>query len=69
MEMTTALSPRSTGLDLRLRRTALGVSQTAVAGRMGVSRPRVSQVEAMYRPPRSIVTRYLAALEEAAAER
>jgi transcriptional regulator with XRE-family HTH domain len=64
--MATALAPRSTGLDLRLRRTTLGVSQTAIASQLGVSRQRVGHLEGMLRPPQRMVARYLAALDSVA---
>jgi len=64
--MATALASRSTGLDLRLRRTTLGVSQTAIASQLGVSRQRVGHLEGMLRPPRRMVERYLAALDSVA---
>jgi transcriptional regulator with XRE-family HTH domain len=51
------------GLDLRLRRTRVGVTQTQLAADMGVARPRVSQIEATYRPSVNAVRRYLAALD------
>jgi len=51
------------GLDLRLRRTRWGITQTALAVEMGVARPRVSQIEATYRPSRTTVERYLSALD------
>ncbi len=66
--MADAIRTRSTGLDLRLRRVALGVSQTNLAASLGVSRQRVANVENMYRPPRTIVARYLAALAEIAGQ-
>jgi len=64
--MATALASRLTGLDLRLRRTTLGVSQTVIAAELGVSRQRVGHLEGMLRPPRPMVERYLTALDEAA---
>lgn len=67
--MADAIRNRSTGMDLRLRRVALGVAQTTLARQLGVSRQRIANVEGMYRPPRPMVERYLAALDAAAAER
>src|SRR5438874_976677 len=58
--------PRSTGLHLRLRRVAVGASQGQVAAAMGVSRRRVGNIEAMYRPPTTAIHRYLEALRRAA---
>ena len=69
MASATALAPSGSGLDLRLRRTAAGVSQVALAERMGVARQRIGQVEGMYRPPRRLRSRYLAALAELEADR
>ncbi len=68
MATAVASASRLTGLDLRLRRTTLGVSQTAIASQLGVSRQRVGHLEGMLRPPRGMVERYLAAMD-AAAER
>jgi predicted transcriptional regulator len=54
-----------TGLDLRLRRVALGVSQTAIARAMQVPRQRIGQIESHYRPTTASVERYLVALQQA----
>jgi transcriptional regulator with XRE-family HTH domain len=51
------------GLDLRLWRTRSGITQTALAVEMKVSRPRVSQIEATYRPSRTTIERYQSALK------
>jgi len=59
---------RSTGMELRIRRVALGVKQRELAARLAVSPQRVANVEGMYRPPRTIVRRYLDALAEAAGD-
>ena len=58
--------PPTSGLDLKLARVARGVSQRALADRLGVSPQRVSSVEAAYRPTAHMCARYLAALWEAA---
>jgi predicted transcriptional regulator len=55
-------------MDLRLRRTAAGVSQVALARQMGVSRQRVGLIEGLLRPPVPAVRRYLDALAAADAE-
>ncbi len=59
---------RSTGMDLRLRRVALGVSQSALARELGVSRQRIGNLEGMLRPGRAAIERYLAALAELAGQ-
>ena len=59
----TAAGQRTTGLDLKLARVALGVPQREVARRLGVSPQRVSGIEATYRPTRWTCSRYLAALD------
>jgi transcriptional regulator with XRE-family HTH domain len=51
------------GLDLRLRQTRSGITQTVLAVEMGVARPRASQIEATYRPSRTTVDRYKSALD------
>ena len=51
-----------TGLDLRLARVAVGITQIELARRMGVPRQRVSLIEAALRPPEHQVERFLAAL-------
>ena len=62
------VSGRSTGLDLRLRRTVLGVSQVDLARHLGVTRQRIGNLEGMLRPPRSAIERYLVALQDLAGE-
>lgn len=52
------------GLDLRIRRLRAGISQTDLAVAMGTARPRVSVIEATYRPSAKAVERYLSALEQ-----
>ncbi len=59
---------RPAGMDLRLRRVALGVSQSDLARRLGVSRQRIGNIEGMLRPGRTAVDRYLAALAELAGQ-
>jgi transcriptional regulator with XRE-family HTH domain len=58
-----------TGLDLRLRRVGLGITQTAIARQMRVPRQRVGQIESYYRPTPDSVARYLDALAAAEANR
>lgn len=53
-----------TGLDLKLQRTAAGVTQVALARRMGRSRQSVSIIERSYRPRPAAVERYVRALGE-----
>lgn len=63
--MATATAPqRCTGLDLRLRRTALLVTQTDLARELGVSRQAVGNLEALLRPNPRAIDRYLSALEK-----
>ena len=57
-------SARPTGLDLKLRRIASGVSQRELAQRMGVSPQRLAAVEASYRPSSAMGARVAAALEQ-----
>jgi transcriptional regulator with XRE-family HTH domain len=59
----TAARQRTTGLDLKLARVALGVPQREIARQLGVSPQRVSGIEATYRPTHRICARYLAALD------
>ena len=59
-------SGRSTGMDLRLRRVALGVSQSDMARHLGVSRQRIGNIEGMLWPGRAAADKYLAALAELA---
>lgn len=66
--MATATAPRLTGMDLRLRRTAARVTQTALARRLGVSRQAIGNVELLQYPTPAAAERYLAALEQVAAE-
>jgi DNA-binding XRE family transcriptional regulator len=55
---------RSTGMDLRLRRVALGVSQSDMARHLGVSRQRIGNIEGMLWPGRAAADKYLDALAE-----
>ncbi len=57
---------RPAGMDLRLRRVEAGVSQSALARHLGVSRQRVGNLERMYRPGRTAADRYVVALVELA---
>lgn len=66
MASATAVAPRrsTTGLDLKLRRVAAFVTQAELASTLGVSRQRVTSLEAEGRPAPTAVARYLAALEQ-----
>lgn len=55
-------------MDLRLRRVEAGVTQSALARHLSVSRQRVGNLERMYRPGRTAAERYLAALVEIAGQ-
>ncbi len=61
-------SGRSTGMDLRLRRVALGVSQSDMARHLGVSRQRIGNIEGMLWPGRAAADKYLDALAELAGQ-
>lgn len=52
----------TTGLELKLQRTARRVKVTALAKVMGVQYPRVSQIEAQAVVTQRTAARYLAAL-------
>jgi transcriptional regulator with XRE-family HTH domain len=52
----------TTGMDLRLRRVAAGVTMKTVAFRMGTTRQTVWRYESLAIVPPEIVTRYVAAL-------
>lgn len=54
------------GLDLKLRRTAAGVTQREIAERMGVSAQFVSHIEARRVVRAATASRYVAALDAAA---
>ncbi len=54
----------TSGLDLKLARVARGVTQRAMARRLGVLPQRVSAIEATYRPTTETCARYFAALRE-----
>jgi transcriptional regulator with XRE-family HTH domain len=64
--MASAVASPRTGLDLRIRRTVLGATQTELAAVLGVSRQRIGHLEAMLRPPTQSVFRYLGALDQVA---
>jgi transcriptional regulator with XRE-family HTH domain len=55
---------RPSGLDLKLRRIAAGISQRELARRLDVSPQRVAAVEATYRPSEAMLGRYAAALSQ-----
>jgi transcriptional regulator with XRE-family HTH domain len=55
-------TPPVSGIDLLVARRTAGLTQDAVAARMGVNRSRVSHLELLYRVPRTAVERYMAAL-------
>ena len=59
----------STGFGLKVRRQALGIQARRIAQLMGVTRSRVAAIEAARYPTRAARTRYLDALQRAAAER
>ena len=54
--------PQYRGPDLRAERVRRGLTQADIAERLGVSRTRVTAIEAAWRPPTTIIRRYLAAL-------
>ena len=58
----------TTGLDLLVARRRAGLRQRDVAAAMGVSRPRVAFLEAMYAPPEPAVERYMTAVRTARRE-
>lgn len=60
--MTAVVTP-PTGLDLKLRRVAAGVTATALAAELGIGRSSVSNVERELRPTSHRVKSYLDALE------
>jgi hypothetical protein len=64
--MTVAMPPNPTGLDLKLRRVAAGVTATALAAELGVGRTAVTNAERELRPSRHRVRIYLDALERLA---
>ena len=66
--MTVAMPPNPTGLDLKLRRIAAGVTATALAAELGVGRTAVTNAEREFRPSPYRVRVYLAALERLATQ-
>ena len=54
-----------TGLDLRIARVRARLRAVEIAARMGVSKQRVSNIEALDVVPDQLAARYLAALEGA----
>ena len=65
--MGSTVGATTTGLDLKVERIRAGVTQLALAARMGRSRWHVGQLEAQLRPSARAVERYRQALEEAVA--
>lgn len=55
-------SPKSTGLDLKLRRTAARLDAQDVAAAMSVTPARISQIEALAVVTEKTAERYLAAI-------
>ena len=51
------------GIDLKAERVRAGLTQHALGARIGVSRRRIANVEAAWRPAPSIVERILGALK------
>jgi transcriptional regulator with XRE-family HTH domain len=67
MDITDAITIRpESGDALAWARRLAGLTQAQVAAQMRVTRPRVSAIEAMARPNRQTIRRYLAAIEAAA---
>lgn len=58
--MATAIAP--SGLDLKVARIRAGVTATALAARLGVSRQRIVNIEGSLRPSSGASERYLQAL-------
>lgn len=58
-----------TGLDLRIERWQLRLTQKAVAARLGIARQQVTKLEDSLRPTPRAVERYRAALHELSAHR
>jgi len=58
-----------TGPDLRKQRNAQSIKASALAAKMGVGRTRIPQIEAQAVVSEEILSRYLQALVELAAER
>ena len=54
--------PQFRGPDLRAERVRRGLTQADLAERLGVNRTRISAIEGAWRPPTTIIRRYLAAL-------
>lgn len=50
------------GIDLKAERVRADLTQAELAARLGVSTSRIANVEGAYRPPATIVERFLAAL-------
>lgn len=61
--MATATAPTPTGMDLRLERVRRRATVTAVALAAGLSRQRITAIEATAWPTAQAATRYLAALD------
>ena len=58
----------ATGLELKLRRVASGVTQARLAAELGVTYQAVGNLEARLRPSAKATSRYLAALQQVSAE-
>jgi transcriptional regulator with XRE-family HTH domain len=65
----TATLPRPSGFDLRERRRLAELRQADIAARLGVTRVRVSAIEAQAAPAPRAIRRYLEALAALEAER
>lgn len=64
----TESTPRPTPVQLRRMRRLADISQAALARQLGVSRPRVAQLEARAKCPPGAADRYLRALVALQAE-
>ena len=60
--MTVGMPRKPTGLDLKLARIAAGITATALAAELGVSRSAVTNAERELRPSAHRVAGYVAAL-------
>jgi transcriptional regulator with XRE-family HTH domain len=60
--MQSATASQLRGIDLKAERVRAGLTQLELATRLGVSTTRIANVEGAYRPPATIVERFLAAL-------
>jgi DNA-binding XRE family transcriptional regulator len=64
--MTVAIPPHLTGLDLKVRRIAAGITATALANEIGVGRTSVTNAERELRPSPYRIRVYLESLERIA---